>query len=486
MSGFLCEIVLSLGILLLLIMKPFGLRTSVHGCYYVMLVMGICAVISCYAPVGTVLQVSAQTFFVMEKWTYVVKLGILLMSAVGVYFLDDVLLRMQNVSSVEIFSLVLLQTLGMFFVIMSVHWISLVVSLELMYLPMYALVALKASDKRAQEAACKYILMGALSTGIFLYGVSLIYAVTGDFNFVNWREMASMTHAYAHTDPEVLWLTLPQAQTLLAVGALFVTVGLLFKMGVAPFHWWVRDVYEGATYPVVALIGGAPKVVIALVWIRVFMGEYAALDESWAWIVFAVGVGSMYFGHMMALAQERIRALMAYSSLAHMGFVMIALALISQWGNQSAVFYTLGYGFTVVSVFVVLGAMQIDGRDVLLMEDLKGLSKHQPWLAFFLLCALFSLLGVPPFFGFFLKVQVLRALLQAKYYVLAVVSLIPMVIAAGYYLRAVSLMYFHDAETGQVLTFVGGRVHRSYFVLASVLLIALGVFPNIILSALIP
>jgi NADH-quinone oxidoreductase subunit N len=263
-----------------------------------------------------------------------------------------------------------------------------------------------------------------------------------------------------------------------------VTVGLLFKMGVAPFHWWVRDVYEGATYPVVALIGGAPKVVIALVWIRIFMGEHAALDKSWAWLVFAVGLGSMYFGHLMALAQERIRALMAYSSLAHMGFVMIALALVSQWGNQSAVFYTLGYGFTVVSFFVVLGSMQIDGRDVVLLEDLKGLAQKQPWLAFFFLCALFSLLGMPPFFGFFLKVQVLRALVQAKYYLLAVGSLVPMVIAAGYYLRAISLMYFHDFDESRTLIFVGNRMHRGYFVLVSVVLIALGIFPNVLFSIL--
>lgn len=477
-TGFGSEILLSSGMLLFVLLKPFGLKTSRHARFYIMVLLGMCALTLYLAPAGTVLPAKAQKFFILDPWSRMVKWAILLMTAVTVCFLNDVLERLRQLSYIEIYALLMLQTLGMFLVIMSINWISLLVSLELMYLPMYALVALKADDRSAQEAACKYILMGALSTGILLYGISLIYAVTGEFSFSSWHALTHDGWVHKQGMGGTPWLVFSQAQAMMTGGALLVTVGLLFKMGVVPFHWWVRDVYEGSTYPVVALIGGVPKVVIALVWVRIFIGEGNVLPESWTWVVLIAGIGSMYFGHVMALVQDRIRALLAYSSLAHMGFVMLALQLASQAGNQAAILYTWGYGFTVVSVFVVLGAMQVDGRDVMLVEDLKGLAQKQPRVALFLLCALFSLLGMPPFLGFFLKVQVLSALLKAEYYILAAVSLVPMVIAAGYYLQVVSAMYFHAYDSERSLIFVGGRGQQYYLLLAAVALLVLGMFPG--------
>lgn len=478
MEWFLAELILSFGLLLMLLTKN---RVSSAGNFYQRYATFL-YVLALLAS-GYSFSVMSNTpiydgVFVVDKLGFLSKFVVLSFGFFIVLFMKQTVKKV-GLAELEAYFLLGVQSLGMMIAAICANWISLFVALELMYLPAYALVCLKAHDRNSQEAACKYVLMGAFSTGLMLYGVSFFYACIGNFEFYTWAGFFKNMSGQIFSSG---WLSIDQAQFFLIIGSVLVLVSLCFKIGVVPFHLWVRDVYEGGLYFVVALIASVPKFILLVVWSRVFMPEVLATMQSVVFIIFGLGLISMFFGHLLALTQERIRVLLAYSSLAHMGFVLLALGLVSQFGNSVAMLYTLVYAFTIVSVFLILNCLQINGREMMLLDDLKGLSTSQPAVATFLFVALFSLLGLPPFAGFMFKMNLLSALVDKHYTVLAVLTIIPTVISAYYYINMIGLMYFQRADETLVVNCYVSRGQQSFLFFASVLLLAVGLFPEWLFS----
>lgn len=477
---FMAEILLALGLLSILLLKFNKQQSaaSIRAC-----------VLACFlgaflAVIWSISQVKGQTLsdglFIVDKIGFMVKLLVLAFGFATVVFLD-LPIQKYNLPGIETYFLVGMQTVGMMVASSCNNWISLFVGLELMYLPTYALIGLQTSSRTAQEAACKYIIMGAFSTGLLLYGISLIYAVTGNFSIdASLQTMATIMGQASSSGHE-------SAQILIVLGGLFVFIAVCFKLGIVPFHWWVRDVYEGGLYTVVGLIASAPKFVLLLIWYRVFYTNEAMVFDSLiienvVWLIFSIGLLSMFYGHLLALMQERIRVLLAYSSLAHMGFVLLALGLVTQMGQKAAMLYTLGYAVTTATVFYILSGLFINGRGVVLLEDLKGLASTQPKLAFLLFIAIFSLLGLPPFAGFMLKVQVLSALIQKEHTLVAILTLIPTVIAACYYINMVHIMYFQAHDETATVEYAFTRSHALTLLLGGLFIIVVGIYPSLLFN----
>ena len=469
---FLAELFLTIGLLGLLLFKQI---VKNHGLQARVYVIGL-YITAIALLIWTQGHFNGKTIqdglFVVDKLSLMVKLLILGFGLVTVIFFDQPILKC-GLPVVETYFLIGIQTIGMMLTIACVNWISLFVGLELMYLPIYALIGVHTSNRDAQEAACKYIIMGAFSTGIFLYGISLIYAVSGTFEL-----QAVVAPNLTTAMNKTLWVGLEPEQSLFLIGGLLVLIALCFKLGVVPFHLWVRDVYEGGLYAAVSLIASAPKLVLVLVWSRVFFNSGLSSIKNITWVIFSIGLVSMFFGHFLALVQERIRILLAYSSLAHMGFVLLALGLMSQVGHEAAMVYTIGYTVTIASVFFMLGGMVVNGRRVVLIEDLKGLSITQPSIAFLLLLAIFSLLGLPPFAGFMLKVRVLTALIEGQYLGIAVLTLIPTVVAACYYINMIHLMYFQKGDEVNIIESHYSALQSILLLTGGLFIIGVGIFPS--------
>ena len=401
---------------------------------------------------------------------------------VGIFMLLALsdLIEKDGLPLIETYALYLLHTLGMLFTVMSVNWVSLFLGLECMYLPLYAAVALRAQDRIAQEAACKYIIMGAFSTGILLVGVSFFYAVVGQLGL---SDLGNISNILDGTRTLPAWLTLNQFQVLLSLGGVLITVAFCFKIGLVPFHFWVRDVYEGGAYPVVAMVAALPKLVMIIVWMRLFTPMIVMHLPHWSILVTILGLLSMFGGNLLALAQERVRSLLAYSSIGHMGFVLLALTLVNYTGNHAALMYTLGYLLTVGVVLLVMARLSRAQTSLLLIDDLKGLSRVQPLLASLLAVSFLSLLGMPPFAGFMFKMNLLYVLMQANQAWLALSVVAATIIGAYYYINMIGLMFFYDVESSsdQLLMRSSWLLHAG-MVTFIILLIVVGLYPEYVFN----
>lgn len=473
------EFILAIGLLLLLLVKPMCSRDSPFVAMFIS-AFYLASLLSALYLWSFLPHYDVGRLFVADHIGFFVRVSVLVFGLVVLRLLPAYI-RDYRLPECETYFLVGVQTLGMMLTSSCANWISLFIGLELMYLPLYALVAIKAEDPLAQEASCKYIIMSAFSTGLLLYGISLIYAVVGGFDFAKMADFYRMSQHNIWTQS---WMSLDQATQLFSVGGLLVTIAFCFKLGVVPFHFWVRDVYQGGLYIVTSLISSAPKLILVVVWLRVFSLPVVDAIDQWYFIVFSLGVISLYFGHFVALVQDRIRSLLAYSSLAHMGFVLLALGLASHLGNQAAVVYTLGYSFTVFIVFLFLGCIRVHGRELDLISDLAGLSVIEPRLSLLLTIAFLSLLGMPPLVGFMLKVSVLNALVVSGQSFLAVVSMVPTAVAAYYYIQVINLMYFHEPDDNCIS---GMTVRMTAFSqlllgLSVISLVLLGLYPESIFA----
>ncbi len=348
----------------------------------------------------------------------------------------------------EFTSLMGFSALGMMVSVSAGHWISLFTGLELMYLPLYALVVMRKKNAQAQEAAIKYIILGALATAFLLYGASLLYAVTGSMQLENIQAALSGIGgdiAWQGRISEVDNVSIVQGASILILAA------MVFKFGALPFHMWVPDVYQGASNIVVGTIASLPKLVLLVVWCRVFgeNGALAPLIESWQVPVTIMGGASILLGNMAGLAQTRVRRMLAYSSISHMGMVLLALGLGNSEGIAAAWVYVIGYIVMTVTLFLALVRWRKGAREAVLIEDLKGLYSSDKAYAIVLIISLFSMMGMPPFLGFLLKIQVLMALIHNGYAGLALVAVVGSVIGAFYYLRIIQNIIFYNKEHGE-------------------------------------
>lgn len=324
--------------------------------------------------------------------------------------------------------LVLLAGLGMMLMVSSNNMLSLYIGLELQSLSLYVLAAFRRNSLRSSEAGVKYFVLGALSSGMLLFGISLLYGFTGTVGF---EPMA-----------EVFVNEALNAGAL--VGMVFVLAGLAFKISAVPFHMWTPDVYQGAPTNVTALFAMVPKVAAIVLLIRLLHGPFEGLTDQWQQVLYFMAVASLVLGSFAALAQDNIKRLMAYSSIGNMGYALIGIVIGTAAGVASVMTYLSIYVVMTAGVFAVLMCMRRDGLSVYKISDLAGLSQNNPALAYALAVLMFSLSGLPPMAGFIGKLVVFQAAVEAEYYVLAVLGVLASVVAAYYYLRIVKVMFFDE------------------------------------------
>jgi NADH-quinone oxidoreductase subunit N len=323
--------------------------------------------------------------------------------------------------------LILFATVGMMLMASATNLMTLYLGVELMSLSTYVLAAFARDELRSSEAGLKYFVLGALASGLLLYGISLVYGFSGSMNFD--KLMAALA------DPA-------QASAGLVVGIVFIVAGLAFKISAVPFHMWTPDVYEGAPTPITALLGTAPKVAGIALLVRVMAMPFGHLLAQWQQLIVLVSIASMILGALAAIGQHSIKRLMAYSSIGHVGYMLIGLAAGTTVGVRGVLIYLIVYVFMNLGTFAVILAMRRRGRMLEGIDDLAGLSRTDPALALAMAVFMFSMAGIPPLAGFWGKYFIFAAAVQSGLWVLAVIGVLTSVVGAFYYIRVVKVMYF--------------------------------------------
>jgi NADH-quinone oxidoreductase subunit N len=348
-------------------------------------------------------------------------------------------LQARNLEKVEFYLLALFATLGMMVMISANHFLTIYLGLELMSLSLYAMVAMDRDSAQATEAAMKYFVLGALASGLLLYGMSMIYGATGSL------EISAVAQVLFH-DSAI-------TKTVLVFGLVFLVSGLAFKLGVVPFHMWIPDVYHGAPTAVTLFIGAAPKLAAFAIAMRLLVNGLVDLAEQWQSMLMILAVLSIGLGNLAAIAQSNIKRMLAYSAISHMGFMLLGLLSGVLTGGDrhlminaysSAMFYAVAYVIMSLASFGMVLLMSRAGFEAENLDDYKGLNKKSPWFAAMMMMVMFSMAGVPFFIGFFAKFSVLQAVVAANYIWLAVFAVLFSLIGAFYYLRVVKLMYFDE------------------------------------------
>ncbi len=370
--------------------------------------------------------------FVMDPFARLMKILVLIGSGVAIA-MSVGFARLENFDRFEYPILVVLATLGMLLMVSANDLISLYLGLELQALSLYVVAAINRDSLRSTEAGLKYFVLGALSSGMLLYGASMVYGFTG------------------HTGFDGIAAAMAGDRSLgLVFGIVFVLAGIAFKISAVPFHMWTPDVYEGAPTPVTAFFAAAPKIAAMAMLIRVVQGAFEPASADWRQIITFLSIASMVLGAFAAIGQTNIKRLMAYSSIGHMGFALVGLAAGSEEGVSGVVLYMIIYMAMTLGTFACILAMRRTDGMVENISDLAGLSRTNPMMALVLTAFMFSLAGIPPLAGFWAKYFVFLAAIQAELYILSVIGVIASVVGAFYYLRIVKLMWFDEPEQGFV------------------------------------
>ena len=419
------ELVLSCGAMLMLMTGVvIGERSSAMVNTWCVVVLVLAGAALAWVPSGPHAMFGGS--FLLDEYARFLKMLALVGSA-GALLLSLDYLTLERQQKFEYGALILLATLGMLMLISASDLIALYLGLELMSLPLYVIAASNRESAKSTEAGLKYFVLGALSSGMLLYGASLIYGFTGTVNFAG---IAKATHG----GPSIG----------LIFGLVFLFVGFCFKISAVPFHMWTPDVYEGAPTPVTAFFAAAPKVAAIAIFARATVVAFPGITQQWQQIVVFVSIASMALGAFAAIGQRNFKRLMAYSSIGHMGYALVGLAAGTPEGVQGVLVYMSIYVVMTLGTFAVILAMRRDGKLVENIGDLAGLARTHPTMAFFLGVLLFSLAGIPPLAGFFAKFYVFLAAIKAGLFTLAVIGVITSVIGAYYYLAIVKIMYFDE------------------------------------------
>ncbi|MBL8492051.1 MAG: NADH-quinone oxidoreductase subunit NuoN [Rhodocyclaceae bacterium] len=382
-------------------------------------------------------------------------------------------LQARNLEKGEFYLLVLFATLGMMVMISAAHLLTLYLGLELMSLSLYALVAIDRDSSRATEAAMKYFVLGALASGLLLYGMSMVYGATGSL------EIGGIAQAIHQGVAN---------KTVLVFGIVFLVAGVAFKLGVVPFHMWVPDVYHGAPTAVTLFISTAPKLAAFAMAMRLLVYGLFDLAEQWQTMLMIVAVLSIAIGNLAAIAQTNIKRMLAYSGISHMGFLLLAMMSGVVAGDRhfalnaysSALYYAVAYVLMSLASFGTVLLLSRAGYEAENLEDFKGLNRRSPWFAAVMLSVMFSMAGIPFFVGFFAKFSVLLAAIDAGYVGVAVFAVLFSLVGAYYYLRVVKLMYFDPpADSAPIQASLDMRVILSANGIA---VAAFGLFPQAMMA----
>ena len=377
----------------------------------------------------------------------------------------------------EFVTLLLFSLLGMMVLVSASSFLTVYLGLELMSLSLYALVALNRDSAVSTEAAMKYFVLGALSSGLLLYGMSMVYGATGSL------DVGEVARAVARLGDD------SAERGFLVFGLVFVVAGLAFKIGVVPFHMWIPDVYHGAATPVTLIISSGSKLAAFAMAIRLLVNALPGLALEWQQMLAILALASMALGNIVAIAQANLKRMLAYSAIAHMGFMLLGLLSGVVEGNArnaadaytAALFYAVVYAIMSVGAFGMLLLLSRAGFECERLEDVRGLNRRSPWFAFIMLVIMFSLTGIPPTAGFYAKLAVFGAAVSAGYVWLAVAAVIFSLIGAFYYLRVVKLMYF-DAPVDASLSVGGSLPARALLSANGLALLAFGILPQFLVA----
>lgn len=458
------EIFLLSAICVILLVDVF-LRDSQRWITYALSMLSLAGAAYVTAKYGTDARVSAfHGTFVSDPMGNVLKL--FSYGAVAVAFLySREYLQRRGLFKGEYFILGLVALLGVMVMVSAGSLLTVYLGIELMSLSLYAMVAIDRDSGIAAESAMKYFVLGAIASGTLLYGFSVVYGMTGTL------QLDELAVAVREVGPDKIGLIF---------GLIFIVVGIGFKFGAVPFHMWIPDVYHGAPTPVTLFIGAAPKIGSFIVAIRVLAEGLDAMVASWQDMLIALSVLSMGLGSLVAIAQTNIKRMLAYSTISHVGFIMLGILAGTTEGYRASMFYTLAYVIVSTGSFGMILLLSRQGFEADELEDYKGLHRKSPWFAAVMLMLMFSTAGVPPFLGFWAKLAVLGAIVDVGLTWLAVAAVLFSVIGAFFYLRLIKLMYF-DEPTDSLEIQAGGAM-RMVLSANGLAALALGVFPSALME----
>ncbi len=403
--------------------------------------------------------------YISDQLSKFLKLSAVFFVGITFFYARDYL-RVNEIHKGEFYLLGLIGLLGMMIMISSNSMLIMYLGLETLSLSLYALVAIDRNNVLSAESAMKYFILGAIASGCLLYGISWIYGVTGSLNF-NDISLNILNNPALNSLP--LWF-----------GLSFLIVGIGFKFGAVPFHMWLPDVYQGARTPVTLFIASAPKFAALALFLRFLVDGLGDLQKTWMTMIMVIAVLSLLVGNFVAIAQKNIKRMLGYSTIAHVGFILLALLTGSKQGYSVAIFYTLTYVLAASGAFGIIILLSRRGYDAENLSDFKGLNSRSPWFALMMMFLMFSLAGVPPFVGFFAKLNVINVIIDSGLISLAVLMVLASVVGAFYYLRIIWFMYFEENEDKAVLqASIDTRLILSLNALA---LLVLGITPGWLLS----
>ena len=370
----------------------------------------------------------------------------------------------RNMCTGEFYTLSLFALLGMSVMVSAGHFLTAYIGLELLSLALYAMIALRRDSSAAAEAALKYFVLGALASGLLLYGISMVYGATGSLEFAT-------VLATAFDEQANEWL--------LKLGLVFIVVAVAFKLGAVPFHMWVPDVYHGAPMSVTAIVGTAPKIAAVVFAFRILVTGLGTTHQDWAPMLAILAVLSLLVGNLAAIMQTNIKRMLAYSTISHMGFILLAF-MAGAVGFAAGLYYAITYAIMAAVGFGVLMVLSNETVECEEISDLAGLNQRHAWYAFLMLLAMFAMAGIPPLMGFYAKFAVIKALLLQGYVGLSVFAVVMSLIGAFYYLRVVKAMYFDPADHDQP---VGGNYAVKFVLSINALLLLLwGILPQTVID----
>lgn len=413
----------------------------------------------------------AATFggmFILDTFAVFAKTLVLAASVLAL-LMARVWLRIEGLNRFEFPVLVLFATIGMLMMISANGLIALYVGLELQSLSLYIIAAYNRDNVRSTEAGLKYFVLGALASGLLLYGASLIYGFTGHVNFTDIAKALTAQMHEGHGMPIGV-----------IVGVAFVLAGLAFKVAAVPFHMWTPDVYEGAPTPVTAFFAAGPKIAAVALLLRVMFVAFAGLAAQWQQIVVFIALASMVLGAFAGINQSNIKRLMAYSSIGHIGYALVGVAVANVDGVQAVLIYMAIYLPMTIGAFICIQSMRQKGRALEGINDLAGLSRTNPLMAAALAISMFSMAGIPPMAGFFGKFYIFMAAIDAGMYILAVLGVLTSAVGAFYYLRIIKVMYFD--EPADAFDRPLGRSLTAVLALATAFVLLFFISPNLLLS----
>ena len=448
----------------ILLVVAFFKQTGASLAYVLSQLTMVVAAVLVYRAMAGNEGLAFSEMYIKDALSNVLKIAIYLIN-IAVLMYSTSYLKARDLFKGEYYVLAVFATLGMSVMVSAHHFLTLYLGLELMSLCLYAMVAMHRDSKVATEAAMKYFILGALASGMLLYGMSIIYGVTGN--------LAISAIATAIQTGEL-------NNTVLSFGLVFLVIGVAFKLGAVPFHMWLPDVYEGAPTAMTLFIATTPKLAAFAMMIRILVEGLGDLQPYWQDMLIMLAVLSVVLGNIVAIAQTNLKRMLAYSTISHVGFILLGIISGTDGGYAGSLFYALTYALMTLAAFGMIMLMSRRGFEAEEIDDYKGLSKRHPWFALMMLIVMFSMAGIPPLVGFYAKLAVIKSIVDVGLVSVAVLVVVMSVIGAFYYLRVIKVMYF---DTSDEVTVIDAPTDMRLMVSANaVTVLGLGILPGSLMA----